>query len=227
MTYKNLTTKIYEEVRTKILKGQFKIGDKISERSLRETYESSRTPIREAIKMLEREGWVYALPKKGTFVAGLNLEQVHQIFQVRIAIEPVGALLAVEKITEEDKKEFEKILEDLRQAHVNQDIEKLVMKDTYLHILIAEKSGNSILANIVKDLASNIMRLGIRAVSLPERHKVNIQEWEKLIHAIINRNGFEASNWLSMHLMNGSVKAVEEAIRINEDTFKEKPFIGG
>jgi DNA-binding GntR family transcriptional regulator len=203
----SLALKIYEDIRCQILKRQLIAGDKISERSLREYYQSSRTPIREALKMLELDSWVYALPKKGTFVKGLSMQQIQEIYQVRIALEPMGVLLAVEKLTDQDIKKLTNYLEDMRQDLNKQQIGEFAIKDAYFHLFIAEKSGNKMLANIVQDLTNNIMRLGVEARYSKGRQQDNIEEFEYLVGALQEKKGSEASNWMRQHLMNAS-KAV-------------------
>lgn len=216
MTSDSLASKIYDEIRHRIMSGEMKSGDRLTERTLRERYGSSRTPIREALKMLERDGWLRAIPKKGTFVAGLEPEQIREIYQVRTAIEPAGVLLAVSRISTADIEALERCYEEMKSALAAGDIEGFTMRDAHVHLFIAERSGNRILANIVRDLTGSIVRLGSAAISLPERQPVSLREWRGLIEALVRRDGFDASNWMIQHLMNSSDAALKATTQNNK-----------
>lgn len=209
MAHDSLANKVYEEIRRRILTGEIKSGDRLTERALREYYGSSRTPIREALKMLERDGWLRAFPKKGTFVAGLELEQIREIYQVRTALEPAGILLATPRISVADRKLLQDYYVEMREALDRGDIEGFTMKDAGIHLFIAERSGNRILANVVRDLTGSIIRLGSAAISLPERQSVSLHEWGRLIEALMKGDSFDASNWMIQHLMNSSDAALK------------------
>ncbi|MGH0053277.1 MAG: GntR family transcriptional regulator, partial [Sphaerochaetaceae bacterium] len=84
-----LKYEFYRQIKEKIISCEYMPGTILTEGLLSEEYKNSRTPIREAIGLLESEGFVKVLPKKGIFVSDILLSDVFQIFQVRVEIEPL------------------------------------------------------------------------------------------------------------------------------------------
>ena len=87
----------YEAIRSMIAQGQLCPGEELSERSLAESLQLGRTPVREAIKELCREGVLMSVPLRGTFVQRLSVEDLKEIHEVRLALEGMAAKLAAEK----------------------------------------------------------------------------------------------------------------------------------
>ncbi len=202
-----LASQIYERIRSEILGGKIKSGDKITERKFSH-YGSSRTPIREALKMLERDGWVEVFPKRGTFVASLEPGQVREIYQLRIIVEPVGVQLATPRLSAADIKECRHLHNQMQEALARREVEAFAVVDAQMHLYIAEKSGNSFLSKIVRDLTGSIVRLGAASISHPDRHPSSLLEFDRLIDAMSRGDIFSASNWMLLHLVNSSESAL-------------------
>ncbi|MDO4396644.1 MAG: GntR family transcriptional regulator, partial [Clostridia bacterium] len=102
----SLTDEIHEIVRDRILKGEYKIGQKIKETQIAEELKVSRTPIREAFKQLENEGLIDYIPNRGCFAKGFTSQDIEDLYAVRKALEILSVEWAVERIDEDQLKQL-------------------------------------------------------------------------------------------------------------------------
>ena len=86
----------------------------------------SRTPIREAIRKLEQEGFVVMVPRRGTYVADISLKDISQVFEIRGALEELAAGLAAERITPDELERLERILVEINEYMAHDDFDKIV-----------------------------------------------------------------------------------------------------
>lgn len=185
--YKPLRDVVFNTLREAIIKGNLKPGERLMEVQLAEEMGVSRTPVREAIRKLELEGLVVMVPRKGAYVAGLSLKDAADLFEVRISLEGLAAALSAERITEEELKSMEKILEEITEAAEREDAETVMKKDVEFHQILFSTTRNSRLAQIINGLKEQIDRFRIQSFRNPERMKAINKEHAKIINAI--RNG--------------------------------------
>ena len=107
--YKPLSEVVSETLRQAIQDGTLKPGERLMEIPLAEELGVSRTPIREAIRKLELEGFVVMVPRRGTYVANISLKDITQVFEIRSALEELAAGLAAERITSEEIETLERV----------------------------------------------------------------------------------------------------------------------
>ena len=116
--YKSLRESVYSKIKKKILIGEMKPGTRIVEVTLAESLGVSRTPVREAIRQLEKEGMVTVVePRKGSYVSDISVKDMVDILEVRAELEALAAKLATSRALEEEIQEMEKISGMYRQAH--------------------------------------------------------------------------------------------------------------
>ena len=106
--YKPLREIVFETLREAIITGVLKPGERLMEVQLAEEMGVSRTPVREAIRKLELEGFVVMVARKGAYVAGISLKDVTDVFEIRAALEGLAACLAAGRASEEDLEEMER-----------------------------------------------------------------------------------------------------------------------
>ncbi|HHY96334.1 MAG TPA: GntR family transcriptional regulator [Firmicutes bacterium] len=200
---------IYNQVRSAILRGVIRPGERLTERKLMERFAVSRTPAREALKSLEREGLVRALPRSGTVVTSLVPKEVEEIYQVRLVLEPLAVSLAVTRFTSADREELEKMLAAMEQAVFSGEYLDYLRCDAAIHVWFARVSGNSLLMRMISDLTGHIVRLGSASIARPGRPEVSLSEHRAMAHALLERNGVEAANAMIVHLSNSRLGALE------------------
>ena len=141
--YLPLRDVVFNTLREAILKGELQPGERLMELQLASKLGVSRTPIREAIRMLEQEGLAVTMPRKGAEVARMTLKDMEDVLEVRDALDELAAQIACERMTaeqmqilKETKKEFEEILE-------SGDVKKIADVDVRFHDIIYEATDNA------------------------------------------------------------------------------------
>ena len=109
---------VYEELKRQILVGEIAPGTRMMEVELAEEMGVSRTPIREAIRKLEKEGLVTIEPRRGAYASEISVKDMVDVLEVRQDLEGMAAALAAEKVTEEEKQAFIKVNSDLSLIHI-------------------------------------------------------------------------------------------------------------
>ncbi len=210
--YKPLREMVFESLREAIILGRLKPGERLMEIQLAEEMGVSRTPVREAIRKLELEGFVVMVPRKGAYVAGVSVKDIADVFEVRSALEGLAAGLAAERITEEEMEELEKTI---LQLSGEEDILTVVKKDNEFHELIYKASRNHRLTQIITHLSEQISRFRMTSLSVPGRLKIAVGEHKKIIEAICDRNVDLSCKLASEHMENAEQNLLN-AIREEE-----------
>lgn len=131
--YKPLRDVVFENLREAIVEGRLKPGQRLMEVQLAEQLGVSRTPVREAIRKLELEGLVVMLPRKGAYVANMSLKDLKDVLEIRASLEGLAASLAAERISDEDIKKLEFIIEEFNDSINESNVEALLKKDVEFH----------------------------------------------------------------------------------------------
>ena len=117
-----LSEKVSSLISDMILKGIFKPGERLTETGLSKTLGFSRTPIREALRSLEKEGFVYIIPRKGATVTLLTDRDIEEIFLLKYKLETLAVVLAIEHIDSEDIAYLEHLNKKLRELKKSKSI---------------------------------------------------------------------------------------------------------
>jgi DNA-binding GntR family transcriptional regulator len=148
----------YEEIKRRLMRGKMVAGERVDVVSLCRQIGVSRTPVREALVALEKEGFVQAVPRRGYFVREISFQDALEAYQLRIVLEPIATALAARRVQEDDLA----VLRDLAEIASDgseESITRAVERNRRFHVRIAEASGNSQLAKIMTDLMDNTERL--------------------------------------------------------------------
>ncbi|MEW6726070.1 GntR family transcriptional regulator [Desulforudis sp. 1088] len=212
-SYKPLREVVFESLREAIITGRLRPGERLMELQLAEELGVSRTPVREAIRKLELEGFVVMVPRKGAYVAGITDKDITDVFEVRSALEALAAGLAAERITEEEIEELERLVVRYAETTSSQNIQAIVEEDTKFHDVIYRASRNQRLIQIVTNLQEQIQRFRLTTLSRPGRTKEALVEHRKIVEAISERNIELAQQLAREHIEsaeNSLLVAVEE-----------------
>ena len=147
---------VYEQLKRQILTGRITPGTRMMEVELADEMGVSRTPVREAIRKLEKEGLVTIEPRRGAYASDISVKDMVDTLEVREDLEGLAAALAAERMTEEQIDELVKITEGYSEAILNSDTEKIIHYDEKFHKHIVSCSGNKTLiqlSEIVQELA--------------------------------------------------------------------------
>ncbi|WP_455035748.1 GntR family transcriptional regulator, partial [Lachnoanaerobaculum gingivalis] len=131
--YMPLRDVVFKTLRQAILRGELQPGERLMEIALSKKLGVSRTPIREAIRMLELEGLVLMIPRKGAEVAGITEKNLRDTLEVRRALEELAIELSCTKITDEELNELEQAEEEFVESIENKDIIDIARADEKFH----------------------------------------------------------------------------------------------
>ena len=169
-------------LREAIVEGKISPGSRLSERLLCEQMGVSRTPMREAFKVLAGENLIHILPNKGAVVPRMSIEEVIQTFEVIAALEGLSGQLAAQRASPEQLLRVQKLQSDMEAAHQRGNLSRYYSLNSDIHSLIAEASHNPV-------LKENYCAINARLQSLRFRSNLNQSKWDKAVreHAQIAR----------------------------------------
>ncbi len=217
-SYKPLRKQVYEVLREGILTGKIKPGEKLTEVDIAQKLNVSRTPVREAIRMLELEDFVVVVPRQGIFVAGIkSIEEINDIFQVRVELEGLAAYLTAKNIRSYQIKEMEKQIEQLKDCIKQNDLEKCIEIDIAFHQIIYEASKNKWLQKLLDSLFEQITRFRSESLAREGRLEQALEEHQELLDAIIQKDGKLAREIVCEHIEN----ARKSVISVFEKKYQE------
>ena len=169
----------------------------------------SRTPVREAIRKLELEGFVVMIPRKGAYVAGISLKDIVDVFEVRAALEALAAGLAAERITDEELETLERMLVRIGKCIDSEDLQELIEIDTAFHEALYQASRNEKLVQIINNLREQIQRFRSTSLAYPGRMKEALEEHKKIVEAISERKAAQARQLAQQHIENAENSMLE------------------
>jgi len=202
----NLSEDVYEAIKKRLGDKGLKPGTRIKEEQLAEELGVSRTPVREAINKLEREGLVEIIPRYGTFVANLFPEDVEEIYDLRGALEGLAIRLNFLKL---DKEKFEEKLLEIAEFHrkceeyvEKGNLEPFIKADIAFHNFLVRASQNHRLIQIMNNLNAQIQLGRMESFSVPGRARKSLKEHEEIINAMLQGDVNKAEKSIRKHCMN-------------------------
>lgn len=210
--YQPLRDVVFHALREAIITGELKPGDRLMETPLAERMGVSRTPVREAIRKLELEGFVVMLPRKGAQVAQITRKDIGDVLEIRAVLEGLGVELAAKRMQSEDIEELKKINGEFASAIPAGYVARLVELDTRFHDFIFTKADNEKLQQIIGSLVEQVSRFRVTYLRKPTYHDAIAKEHEAIIRAMESRDLEEARRCAVEHIRNQQEKlsAVEE-----------------
>jgi DNA-binding GntR family transcriptional regulator len=152
-----LFQKIFDEIESRIVQRAYPPGSHLAEDEIAAQLGVSRTPVREAFRMLSRAGWLDIQPHSGAYVRNPTMDEVRQVFEVRQTLEDRAARLAARNITEPKVKELRRIIERGLKEVERKNGKQITLLNSMFHAAIAEASRNQILARLLEDLGKQVL----------------------------------------------------------------------
>lgn len=200
--YKPLRDIVFETLREAIINQTLKPGERLMEIQLAEEMGVSRTPVREAIRKLELEGLVVMVPRKGAYVAGISMKDIHEVYELRSALEALAASLAAVRISDEELEEMERqMVKEAKETQEN-NLQGIVSIDTTFHDLLYQAAHNQRLVQFINILQEQLHRFRAATLSRPGRSKYALEEHKKIVEALANRDAELASKLAIEHIEN-------------------------
>jgi DNA-binding GntR family transcriptional regulator len=192
--HQTLRESILETIRDAIISGELKPGEKVAEPELAERFGISRTPIREAFRQLETEGYLKVVPRKGAVVVSFTQRDVEEFFAIKSILEGYAARRACEKLTPREIDKLQTINDKLAILARDGDVKHFFKVHNSFHDLFVRAADNEKLTELIANLVGRFQRLRIALLSLPGRMDFSVREHQKIIAAFRNRDADLAEN---------------------------------
>lgn len=197
---KTLHEEIANNLREMIMSGELREGDKIRENELCVMMGISKTPLREALRVLSAEGLIRLIPNRGSYVTTPTFEEIKEMFDVMVVLEGVCARTAVEKMSDQAFSKLESLHEKLEKNFKRRDQKEYIQQNNLYHAFVQELAGNKTLNQIVNGLRQKILLYRFQSLSLPGRFEQSIAEHRSLLEAFRERNPKKAEKLMTSHL---------------------------
>jgi DNA-binding GntR family transcriptional regulator len=182
----------YQHLRTAILDCSLLPGERVTEASEMARLELGKTPVREALQRLVREGLVVVMPRQGYQVAPITLRDVEELFGLRMVVEPAAVALAAVRLTPTELARLEKLCHAGYDTHDPASLRSFTKLNREFHAAIAWASGNRRLAELVERLLVETQRLIHYGMLLRPRSEEAVHEHEELVAALTLRDATKA-----------------------------------
>ncbi|MBQ4650721.1 MAG: GntR family transcriptional regulator [Firmicutes bacterium] len=203
----SLTDEIADVVRERILKGEYEIGEKIKENQIATELRVSRTPIREAFKLLENEGLIDYIPNRGCFAKGFTQQDVDDIYAVREALEELAVSWAVERITPEEVIALEEECDLMEFYTKKKDRKKVLELNSTFHDIIYTSARSRFLAQVLRSYKEYIDKTR-KAIFYEQSYlEAILAEHRMILEAIKERDREKAIDAIRHHLESSQSRA--------------------
>ncbi len=149
---------VYEALFRGIVTGKLAGGERLMIDDIAERFGVSKIPVREALKALEAKGWVESAPRRGTYVRALSLSELHELFELRMIIEPETTALAAHRRRTVHLQQLAALIEEAEAALQINDFVTSSRVNLEFHSLIAQAAGNRMAYDVIHDLELRLAR---------------------------------------------------------------------
>lgn len=198
----SLHTELTERLRTMIVEGVLTAGEKVPERALCEKLGVSRTPMREALKVLAAEGLLTLEPNRGARVRAITIADLEEVFPLMGALEALAGELACKNISTNQMNELQQAHQLMIEYYRNNNMPEYFRHNQRIHEIIMESANNPTLSSVYQSLAVRVRRARYMANMSAERWQQAVEEHEEIIAALKQRDGQLLGSILKRHLNN-------------------------
>jgi DNA-binding GntR family transcriptional regulator len=219
--HENLDHKVYRQIKSMILEQRLKPGTKIRQEKLAEELGISRTPLVSALKKLEQERLIRAIPRRGFYVRLFSSEEMVRIFELREVLEGLAARRACQSISEDQIRKLRVFFKGLKLSDHARSVEKYAEEDRRFHQFLVEIGGDELLSNILEtySIVTSSYLGGFRG-GLVRPPRETFPEHVAIIEAIARRDAEGAEQAARLHLRRSRERLMRQALE--EDVPKSK-----
>ncbi|MDS1142062.1 GntR family transcriptional regulator [Pusillimonas sp. SM2304] len=198
---RTLPTTVAERLREMIIEGELAAGTRLNERTLCDRLQVSRTPLREAFRLLSADGLVRIQPNRGAQVAALSEKDIRESFEVMGALEALSGELACQRISDQEIAEIKALTFEMQACHARQDLSSYYHVNRAIHDRINAAGHNELLSQVYKNI-------NLRLQNLRFRSNLNHDKWDKAMRehldmadALASRDGQRLAGIMRTHLL--------------------------
>lgn len=200
--HRNLYREVADRIRDLIEHGELAPGERISEKNLCETFGVSRTPLREALKVLAAEGLVELLPNRGARVVRLTLKMVKDTYDLMAALEGLSGELACQRIGDAEIAAIRALHERMLEHYRSRELMEYFRINQRIHESILAASGNEVLQEMYNNLSQRVKRVRYSKKMNEDFWRRAVEDHEHMLEALERRDGERLGQILREHLCN-------------------------
>ncbi len=194
---------VYVGIKNAIIGGEFEPGKRLIEEKLAEEMKTSRTPVREAIQKLEKEGLIYRLPRGGFAVKGVTEEEVDEVFGLRGILEGYAGYLATERMEQDEIRFLEEIIGKEEECLQDMNAEEFIRLDSEFHDALYKAAKNTRLYNLLNDLRDYMYRYRVIIQRYQRKAELAVQDHREMVASIKNKNARQVERLVRKHMTRG------------------------
>ena len=198
----------YEEIKRLILDGKLSGDMPISENVLAHMLSISRTPVRDALRRLEMDGFVRVIPNQGVVIREVSISDVKEIYDMRIALEEFVVRELADGLSDEDFCNLEAILKKQEEACEKRDAVAFHEEDRRFHDYLMRAYGNAMITNFIAKLRDRIEGINVNMLKTPGNMQLFYGEHKRIFEALRKRSGEEAAKEMDEHLKGGKTRLI-------------------
>lgn len=203
-----LSTDLFSNLRKDILQGKLRQGEKLTEQQICDEYKVSRTPVREAFKQLELEGFIETIPNRGAFVVGFTKQDISDMYELRKSYEVLAVKWAIERITKEEFEKLEEAFEFMEFYTQKRDVDKMLNINMNFHELIYKASHNRMLYHVLSSYQIYIKQSKTTRSDTSESYLDEVLlEHRAIFEAFVEKDIDAAIGAVTRHLDNAKLRA--------------------
>ena len=207
--YLPLRDVVFQTLRQAILRGKLQPGERLMEIHLAQQLGVSRTPVREAIRMLEQEGLVIRIPRKGAIVAEITKSDLEDVLEVRAALEELAVKKACRNISQEQLQELKKAAGKFAASLQKEDLMACAQADVAFHEIISAATENRRLIQILNNIREQIYRYRLENLKDKSSHANLVEEHTAICRALEERSEEKASEAVRVHIEHQKISIME------------------
>lgn len=208
-----LRERIVEFVKDAVVEGRLKAGERVPEQEIAESLGISRTPIREAFRQLESEGFLTVTPRKGAVVSAITDKDVKEFYEIKSLLEGYAARTACTSLKSKDIKKLESLHQQMLKYAEKGDVKGFFRLDNQFHEIFLKASGNDKLCQLVATLVRQFERFRITALSLPGRMADSTKQHAEILEAFKARNSTLVDSLVRANAEQGGETLVQEILK--------------
>jgi len=200
--FKSLTKLLTEELKKAIVSGALAAGEKLSEAKISASLHVGRVALREALRVLETQGYVTFLANNEVMVSNPTREEVQDYYSIASVLEGLAVRLAVERAQPEEIDHLRELHSLLKEACQKKDLARYFDANSKFHRFIAEIARNQRLYRLIDQLRQEIQKTRILLLRLPNRLDYSMREHDQIMDAFLKKNSQLAESTMVRHLNN-------------------------
>ena len=199
----NAWVSVYEFLKERIIKGIYSPGEKLNEREIAKLVNVSRTPAREALRILEHEGFVTNVSKKGVFVKKYSPTELDTLHMMLIRLEGLAVEMAASRLSEADFDALEKMNNRLKELALKKNYADYLTLNIDFHLFFPKATQSAELFDTISQLRKRIFRFYYTQIIVDEKFEQYVKDHQEIVDALRGKSGKKPEKLMEKHIESG------------------------